>query len=83
MRGHDRFEPALNQRGERHEIGSRDVGERARIDGHLGVRVGGDEAVPRKVLADSRHAGRTQAAMQCRREVRDRVRIARETRGRR
>ena len=76
MRGHDRFEPALDQRGEGHEVGSRDVGKRARIDGHLGVRVGGDESVPRKVLADCRHAGRTQAAMQCRRQMRDGVRIA-------
>ena len=75
VRRHDRLEPALNQRSEWHEIGRGDFGERARIDRDLGVRVCGDESVPRKVLADCRHPGRTQAAMQRRCQVRDGVRV--------
>ena len=44
--------------------------------GQLDVRVGGDEAVPGKVLADCRHAAARKPRCKRRRQMRDRVRVA-------
>ena len=64
VRRHDRLEPVLHQRAERHEIVRHDLGKRALVDRQVGVRIGRDVAVPGKVLADRRHA-RRRAARRC------------------
>ena len=61
---------------ERDQVLVGDRGERARVDRHVGVRVGRDMAVARVVLAARGHAGGRESPAQRRREVRHRVRIA-------
>ncbi len=76
MRRHDRLDAASNQGRKGHEIIGDQLGQRSSVHGQFGVRIGGDEAVSRKMLADRRHAGGAQSFPQRHGEMGHRVRIA-------
>jgi hypothetical protein len=76
VRRHHRIEPRADQRIERDEVVALDLVEAARVDRHLVMRVRGDEAVSREVLADARHPAVAHPFDQRRRELRGRVGIA-------
>ena len=78
VRRHDRGQPLLDQRGERHDVGAQDVVERARVDRRVDVRIRGDEAVAGKVLADGGAARGCEATHERGREIGDHDRIGME-----